>query len=108
MGGITIDTNNLKQFKYNGARAMVLLHEHYLNSCLLTWKEAKKLNISLPKCEDKDYQSMETLLRHILRAARGYMIWICEQLDLENPCIDKTPEVEEVAGKADEYLTHLY
>ena len=86
---------------------MVFLHEHYLKSCLLSWKEAKKLNISLPKCEDKDYQSMETLLRHILRAARGYMVWICEKLDLENPCIDKTPEVEEVAGKANEYLTHL-
>jgi uncharacterized damage-inducible protein DinB len=102
-----METTFLKQYKYNGARSLVLLHERHLKSCLSTWKTAKKLNISFPKSEDSDYQSMETLLRHILRAARGYMIWMCDKLDLENPDIEKVPEAEEIVEKADAYLSHL-
>ena len=99
--------DNLKLYKYKGARSLVLLHEHHLQSCLATWKKAKQLNISLPKTDDKDYQSLDTLLRHIFRAARGYMTWMCEKLGLPDPEIEPTPEADEIETKADQYIAHL-
>lgn len=97
----------LNNYKYRGARALILLHEHNLRLLLATWKKAKKVGISLPITEDSDYRSLETLLHHILRAARSYMNWICQKLDLANPEIKEVPSVEQVESKADEYLNHL-
>ena len=99
--------NNITEYKYNGARSMVLLHERYLTSFLHTWWEAKSKNISLAATVDNDYQSLDLLLRHIIRAARGYMTWMCEKLDLPDPEIDPVPEPAQIAGKADEYLKYL-
>ena len=95
------------KYKYNGARAMILLQEKHLKSFLDTWRKAKELNIQLPKTDDKDYESLQTLLRHILRASRGYINWICEKLDLPDPGIDPPPKKEEIEQKANSYLEHL-
>jgi uncharacterized damage-inducible protein DinB len=97
----------LTKFKYNGARAMVILHEKHLRSCVDTWREAKKLHIKLPETEDKDYESLETLLKHILRAARGYMTWMCSKLNLPDPGIDQAPEPDLIESKTDDYLDQL-
>ncbi|RKY94987.1 MAG: hypothetical protein DRQ01_01015, partial [Ignavibacteriae bacterium] len=60
---------------------MVQLHEQHLRSFVKTWRKAKELNIKLPETNDTDYESHETLLRHVLRAARGYMTWMCAKLE---------------------------
>ena len=52
---------NLKPYKYNGARSMVIMHEQQMLSFLETWKEAKKINLPLPKTDDPSYKSLETL-----------------------------------------------
>ena len=97
----------LQAYKYNGARSLVLLHEDHMKSFLLTWKKAKALNIKLPETNDEDYQSLETILFHVLRASGRYMIWICDKLNLSDPQIDPAPPVNEVQNKAGEYLNHL-
>lgn len=97
----------LKKYKYNGARSLVLLHEKHLRSCVQIWKEAKKLNIKLPETEDEDYKSLETLLRHILRSARNYMIWMCANLNLPDPEIEVQPEPDSIENKADKFVDHL-
>lgn len=97
----------LQPYKYNGARSLVLLHEEYLDSLLKTWREAKKINLPLPKTNDKDYKSLETVLHHIFRAARGYMVWMCENLELSDPGIDPVPSPENIEQDADKYLHHL-
>ncbi len=97
----------LKEYKYSGARAMVLLQEKYLRSFLKTWREAKKLNIPLPETDDSDYESLDTLLRHVLRASRGYIVWICDKLNLPGPGIEPAPSAGEVEIAADNYLEHL-
>jgi len=102
-----VNDKNLPKYKYNGARSMVIMHEKYLRSCVETWHEAKRLNIKLPATDDKDYESLETLLKHILRASRGYMTWMCDKLNLPDPGIEKTPEPEEIESKIDEHLTHI-
>ncbi len=50
---------------------------------------------------------MESVLRHVLRAARGYMTWICEKLELPDPLIESTPEANMIADKIDDYLEHV-
>ena len=86
---------------------MVKLHEQHLRSFVKTWRKAKELNIKLPETTDTDYQSLETLLRHVLRAARGYMTWMCEKLDLPDAAIDPAPEAEKIVSVLDTYLEHL-
>jgi uncharacterized damage-inducible protein DinB len=100
-------TSELSNYTYRGARAMVLLHEDYMRQCLAVWKEAKAAKITLPETSDEDYQSLETLLRHILRAARGYMVWMCKQLELPDPEIKPSPDVDTIEAEAEAYLEHL-
>lgn len=97
----------LPEYRYGGARAMVLLHEHHLRRVLETWSRAKASGLDLPETSDPDYASLDVLLRHVCRAARGYMVWICEVLGLPDPKIRKVPEAEELFGEVQRYLEHL-
>jgi hypothetical protein len=83
------------------------MHELHLQSFLQTWKEAKKNNLPLPKTDNPDYKSLETLLYHVFRAARGYMTWMCEKLNLSDPEIKPIPKPDVIEKEADEYLVHL-
>jgi uncharacterized damage-inducible protein DinB len=102
-----MNPNKLREFKYNGARTMVLMHEAHLTSLLETWREAKKQNLALPETPNPDYKSLDTLLKHIFRAARGYMKWMCEKLDLPDPEINPVPEADVIEKEAGAYLAHL-
>jgi hypothetical protein len=97
----------LDKFKYRGARACVIMHEQFMQDFLDLWWAAKSAEITLPKTEDPDYQSLDHLLYHVLRAARGYMTWMCEKLGLPDPQINAVPSVENVEENCDEYLDHL-
>ncbi|MEM7305384.1 MAG: hypothetical protein AAF682_01875 [Planctomycetota bacterium] len=97
----------MDDYTYRGARALVLLHEREMRSFLATWGAAKAAGVVFPPTENPTYQSLETVLRHVFRAARGYMIWICEQLDLPDPEIRETPEPEELERAAPDYLEHV-
>jgi len=99
--------HTIGNYKYNGARAMVALQEQHLKSFIEIWRKAKEQNIRLPETDDTDYESLETLLFHVLRASRGYINWICEKLNLPDPKIDAIPNIKEVEQKADGYLEHL-
>ena len=103
---VFISTESNK-YLYAGAQAMVQLHEQHLRSFVKTWRKAKELYIKLPETTDTDYESLELLLCHILRAARGYITWMCEKLKLPDPAIDPVPEAEKIESAADRYLEHL-
>lgn len=100
--------NNFPEYRYKGASALVKLHEMHLQSFYETWKQAKQLNIKLPDSDDPYYKSLDTLLYHLLRSARGYMIWMCDKLGLEDPQIKETPSTEMIEEKAVEQLEHLF
>ncbi len=100
-------TEDLGNYQSRAARALVLLHEKHLYGCLEVWKQAKAANIKLPETDDKNYQSLETLLKHILGASGSYLIWICEQLELPDPGIRPVSEDDTVEVEADRYLEHL-
>ena len=97
----------LDNYQHRGARALVLLHDKNLREFLTIWKKAKAANLRLPETSSEDYQSLETLLVHVLDAARSYMLWICRQLDLADPAIHSPPEVSEIEAQVEVYLEHL-
>lgn len=97
----------LNNYKFRGARALVLLHEEHLKAFVTTWQKAKAVGVTLPPTTDPEYHSMETLLRHIVGAARGYLRWCCERLALPDPQIREAPSLERIEAEVDEYLAHL-
>ncbi|MEM6429801.1 MAG: hypothetical protein AAF708_11215 [Deinococcota bacterium] len=101
-------SEDLGHYSYRGARAMILLHERHLRTFVATWREAKAANVRLPETTDSDYASLETLLRHNLAAARGYMTWMCEKLELPDPKIADAPMVEDIEHGVEAYLEHLF
>ena len=76
-------------YRYGGARALVRLHERHLWEFWATWCEARNAGLQLPETEDSNYASLEVLLHHVLGSARGYLQWICTQLELPDPGIDR-------------------
>ncbi len=100
-------SEELSEYRDRGARALVLLHEVHLRAFVALWKRARAAGLVLPPCADPDYASLESLLRHVLRAARGYMTWICASLELEDPGIAEAPPVAGIGDAADRYVTEL-
>jgi hypothetical protein len=100
-------TDDLQDYRYRGARALVLLHDRCMRELLPVWKKAVQAGVRLPETSDPSYLSLQTLLHHALRASRGYMTWLCEKLDLPDPGIEEAPGPEVVAREADRYLEHL-
>jgi uncharacterized damage-inducible protein DinB len=98
---------DMPEYTYRGARALVLLHERYLREFIVVWREAKVADLRLPQVDDPDYASLDHVMRHVLRAARGYMTWMCQVLGLPDPEIRATPEAERIVAGVAEYLDHL-
>lgn len=97
----------LENYRYRGARAMVLLHEHHLREFVETWREFNASGKPLPETFDSSYTSNAHLLEHILEAARDYMVWMCSKLGLPDPQIRPTPPPASIEVEADEFLAHL-
>jgi hypothetical protein len=102
-----MSAEELSNYRCRAARALVLLHERALRSYLATWRRAHAANIRLPVTDDPDYASLQTVLCHGLRSARGYMTWLCEKLGLPDPGMEMPPSPEGVEKDADRYLEHL-
>ena len=97
----------MTEYRYGGARALVLLHEQEMRKFLDVWKRAKAAGVSLPETDDPDYASIETLLLHVLLCARSYMMWMCRMLGEPDPEIRPGPDADTVAAEADSFVEHL-
>jgi hypothetical protein len=97
----------LADYRYRGARALVLLHDHHLRVFLTTWRRAVAAGVVLPPSDDPSYASLAALLRHVWGAAGGYLRWMTEQLDLPDPGVEPVPPAHEIEARADAYLEHL-
>ncbi len=95
------------QYRSRAVRAMVLLHDEHLRRFVQTWKLALANSVRLPLTDDPAYASLEALGRHVLSAAGGYMIWICEKLALPDPGIRPAPDAAAMASDADCYMEHV-
>ena len=100
-------SEDLHVYASRGARALVLLHDEHLRQCVAVWKQAKASDVVLRISDNENYRSLDTLLQHILSAARGYMVSICRILELPDPQIDPVPDVQQFWAEVDHYLEHL-
>ena len=94
-------------YRSRGVRALVLLHDEHLRRFLVVWNQARAASVVLPKTDDPAYASLDTLLHHVLRAARGYMTWMCEVLKLPDPEIRAPAEPTALAPDAASYMEHV-
>jgi hypothetical protein len=97
----------LPNYKFRGARALVLMHERELRAFLPVWRRALVAGMALPKTDDPSYASHPALLHHVLRCPRSYMVWICGKLGLPDPGIEEPPPVERIESEADRFLSHV-
>ena len=86
---------------------MVLLHEEHLRRFVHTWRLALAGSVTLPPADDPAYASLGALGQHVLGAARGYMVWMCEVLTLPDPGIRSAPDVDVMVRDAEDYLEHV-
>ena len=94
-------------FKSRGVRALVMLQMAEMRRLFVVWKKAKRLGVELPKTLDPDYKDLDLLMRHPLRACRGYLTWLCEVLERPEAIIPDPPEPADVAKKGEAYLDVL-
>ncbi len=99
---------NTVVYRSRAVRAMVILHEEHIRRFLVVWNQARDKSVVLPATADPAYASLETLLRHVLSAARGYMIWMCEVLELPDPMIRRPAEAPQLPAETDEFVAHLF
>ena len=64
-------------------------------------------SVTLPPTEDPAYASLGALGKHVLGAAGGYMVWMCEMLTLPDPGIRSSPDAGAIAREADDYMEHV-
>ena len=95
------------QYRSRAVRALVLLHEEHLRRFVHVWRLALERAVSLPPTDDPSYLSLEALGRHVLSAAGGYMIWMCEVLALPDPGIRAAPDASAIVRDADDYMEHV-
>lgn len=98
---------DLPDYGYAGARALVALHDRHLRSCTGIWEQALAAGVSMPETEDPDYASIEAVGVHVLACARHYMEWCCEMLELPDPGIEAPPTPETIATSGRDYLEHV-
>ena len=86
---------------------MVVLHEEHLRRFVQTWLRAKAASVSLPLSDDPNYSSLDVLGRHVLNAAGGYLIWMCDVLKLPDPGLRSAPDAAVIVQDANDYLEHV-
>jgi hypothetical protein len=94
-------------YRSRAVRAMVILHDQQLRRFVHTWRLALAASVCLPTAADPNYASLDALGRHVLAAAGGYMVWMCEMLKLPDPGIRSAPDVGAIVRDADDYLEHV-
>src|ERR1039457_2249295 len=94
-------------YRSRAVRAMVLLHEEHLRRFVHTWRRAVATSVSLPPTDDPACASLGALGRHVLGAAGGYMVWMCEVLTFPDPGIRSAPDVAAMVRDAADYLERV-
>jgi hypothetical protein len=95
------------KYRSRAVRAMVQLHDEHLRRFVHTWRLAVASSVSLPPADDPNYASLSALGRHVLSAAAGYMIWMCEVLGLPDPGIRSAPDAAAILREAEDYMEHV-
>ena len=105
--GYSLPMSSNLAYRSRAVRAMVLLHEEHLRRFVQTWLMAIAVPVNLPPTADPNYASLGALGRHVLSAAGGYLVWMCEVLRLPDPGVRPAPDAIAIVRHADGYLEHV-
>ena len=94
-------------YRSRAVRALVLLHEEHLRGFVDVWHRARARAVALPQTADPAYASLDTLGRHVVGAARGYLTWMCEMLNLHDPQVLPVPDAAALPQGLDRYVEHV-
>ena len=95
------------EFQSRGVRALVRLQIAELRALFHVWLEARRVGVRLPEVKDPDYANLDLLMRHPLRASRGYLNTICQVLGRPDPGLPGPPEPPEVEARGAGYIDTL-
>lgn len=98
---------DLDNYASNAARSLVLLHEQELRRFLVVWRRAEAAATRLPETDDPDYASLGALLRHVLGAARFYVMWMTERLEMAQPDIPEPPPAASIGQGCEAYVEEI-
>ena len=94
-------------YRSRAVRALVLLHEEHLRGFVHVWRRARASSVVLPQTHDPAYASLDTLARHVAGAARGYLTWMCEVLNLADPDVRPAPDAAALPKELESYVEHV-
>lgn len=94
----------MPEFKSRAVRNLVELHDREVRAFLHTWTRFQASGKPMPEAHgDESYQSAEHLRAHVLRAARGYIIWMTEQIGRPISEVQRAQSLEEVMRDPDSF-----
>jgi hypothetical protein len=94
-------------YRSRAVRALVVLHDQHLRRFLDIWNVAQESAVQLPVTKDPAYESLDTLGRHVFSAARGYLTWMCEVMELPDPRVRPAPDAVVMRKEAAGYMEHV-
>lgn len=94
-------------YRSRGVRALVMLQLAEMQRLFAVWKQAKRAGVKLPATKDPAYADLDTLMRHPLRACRGYLTWTLEVTGRPDPKVPDPPEPADIAKQGAAYLKVL-
>jgi hypothetical protein len=86
---------------------MVLLHAEHLRRFVPTWRVTMAVPVSLQPTADPNYASLGEFGRHVLSAAGGYLVRMCEVLRLFDNGVRPALDAIAIVHDADDYLEHV-
>jgi uncharacterized damage-inducible protein DinB len=95
----------MTEFRSRAVRSLVELHEGELRSFLATWRRFVASGKPMPDARgDADYESPEKLVAHVQGAARGYLLWIAEQLGRPIPGLERVREAAVIVPRLEAFM----
>jgi len=96
------------EFKSRAIRSLLELHEAELRAFLATWRRYARAGVPMPEANgDEDYESIDRLGTHVLKAARSFLVRITEWLGRPASDLDMAEDVQDLTARADEFAEAL-
>ena len=89
------------EFQSRAVRTLVEIHEHELRRFLDVWDSFAASDVPMPEARgDESYASRETLVTHVVGAARNYLTWIGECVGRPVTDVDGERDPAKIAPRA--------
>jgi uncharacterized damage-inducible protein DinB len=98
----------MMEFKSRAIRSLLELHDAELRAFLATWRRYARAGVPMPEAHgDEDYETIDRLGTHVLKAARSFLARITEWLGRPAVDLDMAEDVQDLTARADEFAESL-